>query len=261
MDIDDDLEKRRGEFLHVEQFEGRYRETSLSGEAKEYKTIDDNIELVFERLALHTTSDVKTGIVREILTGTSREYFRAIGTEGEYPIFNVVVGSDLPAGSAILRCTYAQGGHSLSGEMSIGLPDGTVKAFGQRLPGELRIGGIEAGVFYEGATRGKTILLDHWRDHVVSESNSENITVEWRLCFSTTALSPQGYSSWLGYTAPSRGHREVSGRIKIIYDVAHPLTKNLDKFADIISESIKNITRALFIIVILIAYISFKLWG
>src|SRR5206468_11220173 len=106
-DDEDDLQRRRGKFLQVEKEGKVYRETGAKGDVTEYAPAEHLLELGVESMALHATADVGSGSVRHLLTGTTREHFRAIGTEGSYQIFDVSVGSETPPGTVLIRETYA----------------------------------------------------------------------------------------------------------------------------------------------------------
>ena len=258
-DTDEDLRTRRGKFLEVEQISGRYREIDANGEIAEYVAVEHPLELWIENIALHTTSDVISGGVRDLLTGTSYEKFRAIGTEGHYQILDVSIGSETPEGTAVIRDVYGQDGHGLSSQMSIGLPDEAVKVFGERLPGMIRIGGIEKGTFFTSSAHNRAMLLDHWRGHIISESGSDNIIAEWRFAFSTATLSPEGYSGSFGaYFPPSRNDRNVSGSITINHSNGHPLRQTVENLAQSLLQANRNISYSLIAIAALLLYLAFK---
>ena len=138
MTDDDELRTRQGKFLDVAETAVGYRETSLKGEITEYIKATCPIEVSIENLTIHVTSDVASGTVRPLLMGNTAEKFRAIGTEGNYQIFQVAISSSIPPGTAVIRSVDSKDGHALRSEMSVGLQDETINKLVERLPGTLR---------------------------------------------------------------------------------------------------------------------------
>lgn len=113
----------------------------------------------------------------------------------------------------------------------IGLGEETILRFEDNVSETLRLGGIERQTFYKPETGGHTVMLDHWREHVVSDDGSENIVAEWQLTFSTATLSPEGTSGWLPglfHRQASKSRRDVVGNIGIQYSGEHALSKSIE---------------------------------
>lgn len=241
-DTEDELRTRRGKFLEVERTADGYRETSLKGGVSEFAPNEQVVDLSFDGLALHTTAEIGGKGVRDFLTGTSCQEFRAIGTEGSYKIVDVSFGSQTSEGTAIIREVYAPDGHAMRSQMWVGLSDDVVKGLGERLPGTLRLEGIEKRTFYSSGTV-KTVLLDHWRDHVVSENGSDSVIAEWKFKFSTVTLSPEGYSKWFGFhrtsRTPATAERSVTGSIAVHFSDGHALQQSLDGLAERLTQILK----------------------
>lgn len=123
---EDDLRARRERFLSVGKEGNLYRETCANGEIMEYAPSKHPLEIGVEDMALHATLDVASGTVRHLLTGSTREQFRAIGTEGSYNILDVSIGSATSAGAIMIRKTYAHDGHALTSKILIGLGEETI---------------------------------------------------------------------------------------------------------------------------------------
>lgn len=257
-EADDDLQIRKGNFLQVERVGSGYRETSVKGALTEYQPSELELEINIDDISLHAASNVKSGTVRPFLKGKTCESFRAIGTEGSYPIFDVSIGSDVAIGTAIIRNTYGKGGHALRGQMSIGLADETVKGLIEKLPGTLRIGGIEKRKFYSSEAPGGTRILDHWSSHVVPKGDLDEVKAEWHFKFATVTLSPEGYSEyWPGYRTPPE-KRYVSGDIGIHFSQGHPLKQTIEDLAESLSQVTKNLNFALAVIAAALVYLAFK---
>jgi hypothetical protein len=263
---EDDFRTRRGKFLNVEKEGNLYRETRANGEIIEYAPSKHPLEIGVEALAVHAISDVSLGAVRHLLTGSTREQFRAIGTEGSYKIFDVSIGSETPTGTILIRETYDYDGHALRSKMMIGLKEETITQFENSLPGILRFGGIEGQTFDNTEPSGEAVMLNHWRDHVVSDDGSEHVVAEWQLTFTTATLSPEGYSGWLPglfHRPASKNERNVAGDIGIHYSGQHPLSKtietlaaNSEALAAYVKQLSKNVSYSLLAIAAALVYFA-----
>lgn len=266
---EDDLRMRRGKFLSVEKEGDLYRETRANGEIMEYALADFPfaeypLEIGVEAMALHATLNVASGAVRHMLTGSTREQFRAIGAEGSYKIFDVSVTSATPAGVILIRKTYASDGHLLRSKMLVGVREDTILQFEDNLTGIFRLGGIEGRTFRNSETGGRTITLDHWREHVISNHGFEDLVAEWQLTFSTATLSPEGcWLPGLFHRSTTENDRRVTGDIGIRYSGEHPLSKTIETLAENfealtanVKQSSKNIFYALFAIAAVLTYLA-----
>lgn len=193
-DDSDDLSKRLGKFLDVEKIGTRYKEVNVKGEETIHTPDNGDLDLEIEELCFHTTIDASSGAIRPLITGKTRERFRAIGTEGEYRIYDVKIGSDVNLGAVVIRDTYFKGGHAIKSSMMIGLSDDAIRTLSNAPVGRLRITGIKGLTIYgrdeyPGQIPG-AMVLPYWREHVVESSDHSEVAVEWRCTFTTATYSP-----------------------------------------------------------------------
>ena len=258
----DELRHRRGTFLEVVESGGGYLETSVKGEVIKFVAANYPIEVTIEDLTLHTTSDVSSGVVRPMLTGRTFEKFRAIGAEGSNAIIDVVDSSNAPSGTAVNKKTYANDGHALRSEMSLGLPDETINEFVEKLPGKLRIGGIKLDHFDAVGSHNPGFQLDHWRRHSVPDCGSEDVTCEWLFTFSTATVSPKAYSRFFGNSDyDDKNERHLSGHIGVHFENFGSFSDSLDTIqalATNVTSITKNIFNVLAVIGAVLVYLAFR---
>ena len=146
--------------------------------------------------------------------------------------------------------------------MSIGMPDATIEALGEKLPGTLRVGGIEKGKFYCSDTPDEALLQDYWNNHVVSQDGPDEVTAEWQFTFDTVTHSPEGFSGgwmgWMGYNPPSHNDRHVSGNIGIYFPQDHPLKAHFEGLANSIREIAIPSSFPLWVISAALVYLAYK---
>src|SRR5271166_3144921 len=234
---DDELRTRRARFLDVQTVGTRYQETSIKGEITTYDPYPTSLELAIENLIFHTKIDAASGAVRPLVRGETRERFRAIGTEGEYQIFNVTISSEIDPSAAIIKKVYATDGHNLESSMVIGLTDDAIRALREATAGTLHLAAINGLPIYgrdyfprllsHGA-----VVLSHWREHIVEGGeDSEKVVVEWRFTFATATLSPKGYSRFLSFHHHAGEEVRLASEVGIFFRPGsdHPLRPTFEE--------------------------------
>ncbi len=260
-DLSEELRTRRGQFLKVEKIGNQYNETSLKGVTATYRP-RVRTEMCIGDLAFHTKIGAATGTVAQFATGRMRQKTRAIGTEGNYNIFDVRISPEMPLGTAIISNTYAKDGHCLSSSMKIGLSDQAISTLRRDDVGDLYLSEIEGmATYYD---QGLDLLLPYWRDHVAEEdADADNVHVEWSFKFLTATHSPKGFNPLLGYFPPSSTLRDVhlanDVSIRFKDGVEHPLESALNTLSLNFAVLSKRLYISLFIIAAALVIVALRM--
>jgi len=194
----DDLRTRPGQFLPVERDGANYKETSLKGAISIYEPITSHVAISIENLGFHKKWDASDGQIHHVITGKTVEKFRAIGTEGDYNIYDVRIDATIPDGTAIIVQTYMEKGHRLIDKFQLGLSETSIAALmGKEFQsGRIVVSNIQGG-FYN-ANASNTILLPYWKEHVVTPMTESEIRAVWGFNFTSLTLSPKDYIPLIG---------------------------------------------------------------
>jgi hypothetical protein len=203
---DDELRTRRGAFLQVRRLADGYEETSVKGEIRQftYETVSQSATI--EHLAVHNEVDLNTDSLRPFITGMTHEHIRALGTEGEYPVFDVRIISDVNEPKAKFIGTYESDGHALRMVLDLYLPEPAVvdlvaeiqKAKSAR---DLHIAFKPNGFVcsYQGHER-SVLLMPPWSEQnpvkeniTVGDRAYERIVVEWRFVMEGVSIHPHNW--------------------------------------------------------------------
>src|SRR5262245_54477312 len=199
-DNTDELKTRPGKFLEVERTADGYIETTVTGEQRHYtlKVFSQSIRL--EELTIHSELDLTTGQLRPSIRGKTADNFRALGTEGEYPIFDVEVTSGGPSPNAKIIGKYTLDGHCLRMALGIFLPEPAVltlaselraaKSSRQRVVIEFETGGFFRR---DGGANVGVVILPYWGDQAHTQSTGlygtlEYVVVEWPLVIERVSI-------------------------------------------------------------------------
>jgi hypothetical protein len=262
-ELEEELHTRRGQFLKVQKVGDQYKETSLRGKTTTYSP-DAISDICITGLTFHTRIDISNGTVWHYATGRTSKEVRAIGTEGNYRILDVILSPETPVGTSIITSIYANDGHSLHTSMRVGLSEDAITALKREDEiGDLKLNRVSGSPLYFSV---ESILLDYWRNHVVqNEDGSDNIRAEWIFKFESATYSPEGYIAFLGSSlGSSTRSRTTDVRIanKVSFQFSEeserPLKSTLDTLAASITSYSKIVSWGIVIVVVAIVILILR---
>jgi hypothetical protein len=274
MPHDDELGTRPGVFLQVQRLADGYEETSVNGETQHFTRKVVSQSVTVERLTVHKEVDLNTGKLRPLITGITHEYIRALGTEGEYPVFDVRVVSDVNQARAMFVGTYGSGGHALGMAFNLYLPEPAVvdlvdaieKAKSVR---SLRITFKPNGFVcsYQGR-EGVVLLLPVWSEQnpvkeaiTVGNRVHENIRVEWQFTIEGVSMHPQHWYPMLGqHDDDELLSVSVQNRVGMQYVGEHPMKEPLQALQKQFAHEVTSIKYVLYVIAVALAALVYLFW-
>jgi hypothetical protein len=259
-ELKDELKTRRGQFLKVQKVGDQYKETSLRGKMTTFSP-DKISDICITGLAFHTKIDIANGTVWHYATGGTSKEVRAIGTEGSYRILNVVLSPEIPIGTAIITSIYASDGHGLRSSMKVGLSEDAIIALKrEKETGSLYLNRVSGSPLYFSFD---SILLDYWREHVVSnEDGSDDVRAEWVFKFDSATYSPEGYIAFLGSSFTRSHTTDVRIANKVSFQFSdeseHPLKSTLETLVASVTSHSRLVSLAILIIVVAIVILILR---